>query len=522
MRLWPSRLYECDNSVDFHLMQLLRALITFAASAIAVVIAVVFIRAIPSDTATSESSIALDNWEPKTDLIAKQLAESLTFQTVSSNLGKPGGGEPFEGFIAFLKDTYPLVHEAMIVERVSDYSLLYRWAGEDEDAPGLLLLAHYDVVPVIPGTEPQWRHPPYAGVVEDGRVWGRGASDDKDAVITLLAVAEAMLAEGYVPTRDVFFAFGHDEEIGGPDGAKVMASILEERGERFALVLDEGGGVSEGTRVGIDAPIAHIGPAEKGFMSLDLVVQHEGGHSAVPPKSTAVGIVSQAVTRLERSPFQPNYEYLEEYLTALSPHTPLSARVLSRNVWLFRPYLLQEANEDRLMSALMRTTTAVTMSNAGVKDNVLPIEARVTVNFRILPGETIESVKERVAIVIDDDRVALEPHDGGAQFNPTPQAPTDGPIWDWLSASIHAVGDKDHVVVAPRLLVGGTDARHYSNVSSAVYRFNYFFTHDADAKGVHGTDERLRVDAITDAAKFFRLLIISMDDVLSEVDSEDL
>jgi carboxypeptidase PM20D1 len=170
-------------------------------------------------------------------------------------------------------------------------------------------MGHLDVVPIVPGTEAQWSHPPFAGDIADGHVWGRGTLDDKSSVIAVLEAVEKLAGEGYRPRRTIYLAFGHDEEVGGPEGAAKVVEALAARGvTHFAFVADEGGAVGQGLVPGIDKPTALIGVAEKGYLNLRLTVAGEGGHSSTPPAETNVGILSRAVARLEATPFPARLE----------------------------------------------------------------------------------------------------------------------------------------------------------------------------------------------------------------------
>jgi carboxypeptidase PM20D1 len=163
----------------------------------------------------------------------------------------------------------------------------------------ILLSAHMDVVPVEPGTEADWTHPPFAGAVADGFVWGRGAMDMKSSLMGILEGVEYLLNRGMAPRRTVYLAFGHDEEVGGNGGAAKIAGLLAERGVRLDFTLDEGLVIADGIVPGVSRPAALIGLAEKGKVSLELVARGECGHSSMPPVSTAVGGIGRALHRLE-------------------------------------------------------------------------------------------------------------------------------------------------------------------------------------------------------------------------------
>lgn len=242
----------------------------------------------------SPVSITIDPTEA-----AGRLAGALPFRTIAHQDSAAFDAAEFDRFHQYLARTFPRVHATLTREAVGAASLLYRWPGSDSTlAPGILM-AHQDVVPVEPGTEGDWTQPAFSGAIADGYVWGRGAMDDKGNLVAQLEAVETMLARGYTPKRTVYLAYGHDEEVGGLRGAVRIVELLRSRGIRPAFVVDEGGALAEGMMPGLSRPMALVGIAEKGYLSLELAVQVEGGHSSMPPRETAVGILSAAVRRLE-------------------------------------------------------------------------------------------------------------------------------------------------------------------------------------------------------------------------------
>jgi carboxypeptidase PM20D1 len=147
---------------------------------------------------------------------AKRLGEAIRFRTISSHEKPEQHAEALQGMQAHIQASYPAFHAAAKREVVAKYSLLYTWEGTDPKAQPIGFLAHQDVVPVAPGTEKDWQHPPYDGVIADGYIWGRGAWDDKGNLYSMLEAAEAMAKTGFRPKRTIYFAFGHDEETAAP------------------------------------------------------------------------------------------------------------------------------------------------------------------------------------------------------------------------------------------------------------------------------------------------------------------
>ncbi|MCP3143475.1 M20 family peptidase [Pyxidicoccus xibeiensis] len=433
------------------------------------------------------------------DAAAARLAGSLRLRTLAASDGVPARDEAFVALHAYLQEHFPRVHTALRREPVGGHSVLYTWPGSEASLRPMMLMGHLDVVPVEPGTEASWTRPPFSGEVVDGYVWGRGALDDKGSVLGILEAVEGLLAAGYQPRRTVLLAFGADEEVGGK-GAQAMAALLQERGVRLESVLDEGGMMMTGTVPGVAAPVALVGVAEKGFVSAELVVEGEGGHSSMPPRQTAVGVLSRAVMRLEEQPMPAELRGGSRALFEfVGPEMPFGLRLVFANLWLFEPLVLRQLEGQPSTNAAVRTTTAATMFEGSVKDNVLPSRARAVVNFRILPGDTVEDVLAHVRRVVDDPRVKVGTL--GFKSEPSPVSRTDSEAWGVLQRSIRQVFPE--AVVAPYLMVGATDARHYAGLSDSVYRFMPLRLERADLARLHGKDERVSVAGYANAVRFY-------------------
>ena len=444
---------------------------------------------------------------------AERLAASLTFPTISNQDRTNVDSAAFRALHDYLADTYPRVHENLDRETVGELSLLYEWEGADPARTPVVLMGHLDVVPVIPGTEDDWSHPPFGGVIADGHVWGRGAMDDKVSVLSILEGVEALLAQGHQPQRTIYLAFGHDEEVGGPQGAGAIADLLAARGVGdFAFVLDEGGAIAEGLVPGIEGPTAIIGIGEKGYLSLRLTVEGEGGHSSMPPPSTNVGILAAAIHALEENPFPLELsDAAAQQFAFLGPEMTFGGRALFSNLWLFKPFLVRMMASEPQGAAMLRTTTAATMFEAGVKDNVLPITASAVVNFRIAPGQTTESVKERVRRTIADDRVQVAEVAPGQ--NPSPVSDPHGGPFRLIERTIRETSGAPELVVAPYLVMGGTDAKYYSGRSENVFRFLAARMGEGDVERFHGTNERMSVVSFANSVRFFQQLIRNADEL---------
>lgn len=433
---------------------------------------------------------------------AENLSKAVRIRTISG--GEDPHDEEFQAFHDLLESAYPLTHGTLEKEVVGRAGLLYTWKGSDPDLRPLILAAHMDVVPVEPGTFDDWTHPPFDGVITDELIWGRGTMDCKGMLIAILEAVESLLAEGYRPGRSVLLAFGDDEEIGGMGGASKIADLLESRGVNPELVVDEGGALVDLGIPLFKRPVAAVGIAEKGYLTLALETEGEGGHSSMPPRHTAIGVLARALTRLEKHQFPPRVgEITRVSFNRLLPELPLYLRVALGNELLTRVMLKAMSRWFAPLSAMVRTTTAVTMIQGGTKDNVLPQEARATVNLRLLPGETCDSAIARVRKVVDDPRVSITV--SGFSENPTRTSELDRPGFRILERTIRE--NFPEAVVLPYLVIGMTDSRHYGQICDSVFRFSPIRGGKEEKDLPHGTDERLRLDNFTELIDFYAGLI---------------
>ncbi len=471
---------------------------------VVVLLAVVAINTARFDTQQVEVA-AIDPIDIDINAVSTRLAQALQFQTISSTDTAAVDWPAFASLNAYLMEAFPSVHASLNREIVGNYSLLYTWKGTQLDLDPIVLMAHLDVVPVEPGTEADWEHPPFSGHVDTDHIWGRGALDDKSSALAILEAVQLLIEAGYQPERTVMLAFGHDEEVGGKDGAKMIAARLEDAGITPWLVLDEGGIILEDHPMPVEQPLALVGIAEKGYLSLALSVEGVGGHSSMPERETAIGILSGALHRLSQAPFPGKIEGVSRQLFAyVGPEMALPFKALFANQWLFGPVIVQQLSASPSSDAILRTTIAPTMLKGSPKANVLPSQAEAVVNFRIIPGETVESVTERVTKLIDDPRVQIESY-AGAKQNPSVVSSTDDEPFTRLQQTIHEVFPE--TVVAPYLVVGGTDAKHFSGLSNHIYRFLPVYFRAGDVPRMHGTNERISKADYADAIRFYHRLI---------------
>lgn len=436
--------------------------------------------------------------------VAAHLAAAVRCQTVPLDEQGTPDPEAFARLHHMLEDTYPLVHRQLKREVVNGYSLLYTWEGTRPELEPVMVMAHQDVVSADPASLDQWTHPPFAGEIADGFVWGRGTLDIKNQLIGIMEGAETLLARGYRPERTVLFGLGHDEETGGVNGCKVMGQLLKERGVHLAGIVDEGGGIFEGLAAGVRGPVALVGASEKGYLTVEIAVQGQPGHSSTPPPQTAIGVLARALARLEAHPFPTHVRRLRPMYHGIGRAAPLYLQVAFANVWLFGPLLRRWLTAIPEMNASIRTTTALTIVRGGVEDNTVPSEAKAIANFRLLPGDTIAEVLKRATKIIDDERVTITPVPG--KFNEAlPISPDSGPAYEGLRQVIREVFDNPPV--APYVMLGGTDCQHFVPVCDHIYRFTSLVMDERFRGLEHGIDERIPVEGMGRMVRFYARLM---------------
>ncbi len=429
------------------------------------------------------------------EAVADHLREMIRLKTVSSRDDSEVDLSQFEAFSELLSSLYPNVYKVCGHEGVGKHGILFRWRGQSEDRPSVLM-AHYDVVPV---NEEEWDEPPFEGVIKDGELWGRGTLDTKCTLLGVMEAAEALIKQGFSPKNDVYFAFGGDEEVMGGD-APAIVDLLEKHGVRPAFVLDEGGAIVENVFPGVKASAALIGIAEKGSAFLDIAAKGKGGHASAPPAKQSVGILARALDRLHRHPMPfVMTAPASRLFDLMGRHSTFAYKLIFANLWCFRPLLnLICRLSGGEMNALVRTTTALTRLSAADAYNVLPNESRAGVNVRVICGETVEGVKKRMEEIIGDENVSVSIVDGN---DPSPVSPVDGEAWKRLSDAIHET--YPDVLVAPYLMLACSDSRHYCRICENVYRFSGMPLSKEQRGMIHNKNERIPLNLLGDTVAFF-------------------
>ncbi|MCR5878435.1 M20 family peptidase [Phenylobacterium sp. J367] len=436
------------------------------------------------------------------DRAAQRLSAAVRIQTVSHQDRAEDQPAEWARLHAFLAEAYPAAHAAMRRELVAERTLVFTWPGSDAALAPIVLMAHQDVVPVTPGTEGDWKHPPFGGVIAEGAVWGRGAIDDKGSLITLFEGLETLAAGGFQPRRTVIVVSGHDEEVRG-GGARAAAALLKSRGIRAQFVLDEGLAVIDGNPL-TGGRLALVGTAEKGFATLKVTAEAKGGHSSAPPKDGGgVLTLARAVAAIADRPFPMRLDGpAGDMMATAAPHAPFVVRMAVANRWLFGPLLKSQLGATPAGAALMHTTIAPTMLKGSPKENVLPQDATAWINYRIAPGDSSAEVMARARAAVGDLPVTLawnRPPD-----EPSPVSSTTSDAWKVIAA---VAGETARAPVAPGLVTAATDSRYMQPVAKDVYRFQPMALTVETTGMIHGTNEHLTLENLGMAVQFYARLV---------------
>lgn len=434
----------------------------------------------------------------------ENLSKAIQFKTISNRITEKVDWNEFERFHKFLEEAYPLVHSKLEKEVVPPANLLYRWKGSKPELKPIALLAHQDVVPVTSGTEKDWVHGPFKGVDDGEFIWGRGTIDMKNHLIAVMESVEALLVDGFEPERDVYLLFGDNEEVvaNAENGAYDLMMTLKNRGIVLDSVIDEGGAIIPINVPGVlpDKHLVGIGIAEKGYSDIEIVVKGKGGHSSQPPKHNALGELARAIQALEDHQFKSSFNQLmKDLMDAVGRECTYPVRLITCNIPLLRPLILEVAKQIPFGACFVRTTTAVTMAQGSPAANVLPQRASATVNFRAMPGTTKQDLVDHIRKVCKNDNLEINVLNSkeASKFSPTD------------SRTFKIIGDicknlEPNSIIAPYLVMGGTDAYNYEPICDNIYRYAPFRVSIELLRGAHGTNEKIPVSCLEDALKFFK------------------
>lgn len=447
------------------------------------------------------------------DRVAIRLTKALQIPTVSFDEQSQINHQPFLDFHQFLVANYPLVHQHMKRTIINQFSLVYSWSGSESTLDPILLLGHMDVVPADTSNTSDWKYDPFGGVRSEGCIWGRGALDDKGSVLAQFEALEMLMQEGFAPRRSVYFAIGHDEEIGGQAGAQMIAETFKAQQLRFFLVLDEGSVVTSDSISDIGCPVALIGVTEKGFANYHLKISGPGGHSAIPPQNNVINQLSEAIAKIGNSPMRGRFEGVSATMfRVLSPHMSLFKRIVFANLWIFKGVVKRTLLKNEITAALLKTTQVVTLIHGGQKENIIPREVCANVNCRIHPYDSLAAVKKHLTAVVNNPDVEIDLI--GHYSEPSQVSPIGNEPYLLLQKTILQIFPQS--IVAPTVVLGATDSRYYDSLSRSVLRFLPLVLAKNDFKMFHGTDERVAEVAHQQAIMFYYQLILNCTSVASD------
>lgn len=463
-----------------------------------VFLGVILIRTLlftPKDTFEADNTQINFNKESAINAL-KELIKCKTISYYDSTLEDDA---EFEKLINLLPELYPNVFKTCTFQKLDNRALLFCYKGKKSDNPSVMM-AHYDVVPV---NEEFWEKPPFEAIIEDNVMWGRGTLDTKVTFNAVLSSAETLINNNFVPENDIYFAFSGGEEVNGK-GAENIVNWFKENNITPSLVVDEGGAVVENVFPGVKKPCGLIGIAEKGMMNLTFSTNSSGGHASAPKPHTPIGILAKAIKKVEDKPFKMHLTTpAKEMFNVLGRHSTFLYRMIFANMWLFKGVLdILAKSTGGEMNALLRTTVAFTQAEGSSAPNVIPPKASVTANMRLNPEDTVEGAKAHIKKLINDDSIELTV---GSFMEPSPISEVYCESYNKVAQAVKDTW-KD-CIVAPYLMVQCSDSRHYKDISKNVYKFSAMALTKEERASIHGNNEKIRLEAITQAVEFYIRLL---------------
>ena len=461
-------------------------------------LAVIIIRALlfipKSQRQTDSRQVSFDR-----DAAVAALQKLIQCKTISDYDHANEDDAEFQKLVDLLPELYPHVFRVCSFQQLPDRGLLLCWKGKSADSPSVMM-SHYDVVPV---REELWEKPPFAGIIEDGVLWGRGTLDTKVTLNGALFGANHLIAEGFVPENDVYFAFSGGEEVNGM-GAVHIVNYFRDHGITPALVLDEGGAVVENVFPGVTVPCGMVGIAEKGMINMRYSVQSGGGHASAPPVKTPITTLASVCRKVIDHPFKMDLNApAAQMFDTLARYSGFLYRLIFANLWCFKPALdLICRLSGGEMNALVRTTTAFTQMEGSRARNVIPAKAHLVSNMRLSPAVSVAEAEAYLKKVVNDPQVELtilESHE------PSPVSETGCDSYYKVADAVAETWEG--TVVTPYLMVQCSDSRHYRDISRHVYKFSAMDLTSDERKTIHGNNERIRLETIAKAVEFYIRLL---------------
>ena len=431
----------------------------------------------------------------KLDGYAEKMRDMIRVETVSK--GEDEDLTQFHLFHKELERLFPKVHGALEKTELQG-TLLYRWSGSDPDKKPILLMGHQDVVPASPKG---WSVAPFSGEIRDGKVWGRGALDCKSTMFAELQAVEELLEEGFVPPCDVYLEYAINEETGGAGAANAM-KYLRDKGITLALVIDEGGAVIDKAIDGMDRPYAVIGITEKGYMDVKITARGKGGHSSTPPRNTPAARLFAFANEIERKrPFKKELRpEVVEMFQAMAPSFGFGMRLILGNIWLFKPLLMAlMPMVSPFGEAVMATTCCFTMMHGSEAANVIPKEPYLVANLRTGAHQGCEAslaVLRKYAKKYDLDIEVIMSREASPVSNIRSR--------EYAYVAQCVKKQFPDVGVAPYIIMGGTDCRHFHALTENALRFSPVPMTAQQSASCHAVDENVTITGLAEGVAFFK------------------
>ena len=447
--------------------------------------------------------MAFERGEVNVERYRKNLSDAIKIKTISNRVAEDTDWNEFQRFHDFLDEAYPLIKANLEKEVVPPANLIYRWKGKDASLDPIALCSHQDVVPVSEGTENDWTYDPFSGVDDGEFIWGRGSLDMKNHLIGVMEAVESLLEEGFEPERDVYLLFGDNEEVVAniDNGATAIMNVLKDRGVHLDAIIDEGGAMLPVNVKGVmnNKYLAGIGIAEKGYADIEITVCAKGGHSSQPPKHTALGRLANVIKDLEDNQFKASFsDSMKSLFDSIGRECTYPVRLITCNLPLLYPALLEVCKLIPPAASMVRTTKGVTMASGSPAANVLPQRASITVNFRAMPGTSTDDIVNHIRRVVRDKDIEINVLNSkeASSFSPT-----DSRSYGIIAKLVKGI--EPDAIVAPFLVMGGTDACYYEPICENIYRFAPYKADTELLLHVHGTNERIPVKSLGEALVFF-------------------
>lgn len=416
------------------------------------------------------------------------------------------GAEHFEKFQQVLKEEFPLVHEHLEHfypagdKDPESRAIMFKWKGKSSARP-MVLMAHQDVVPADAST---WKCDPYSGILEDGKIWGRGAMDCKNTLFVTINAVEELLEEGFQPEHDVYLSYSDSEENGGK-GAPYAVEWLKEHDVHPVVAVDEGGAIVENAFPGMKMPFAMVGIIEKGYADIRFTAHGKGGHSSSPPSNTPLARLGAFINYCETHKVfkcrmsKPALQMLKGISTGLGG--PL--KFVTKHAKGLSPLIVKALPAiTPFGKALLGTTMTFTMAEGSKAPNVIPQTASVVANLRFAPGDKSADCVKKLTDIAKKYDIEVE------VLNCREHSPVVDIDCEEYRHYVATLKEQfPDIGISPYLMFGGTDCRHMQTIVPCAIRCTPCRLNPQQLASMHASDENIDVTSLIDGTAFFKKFI---------------